>query len=286
MFSYYWCGPSGSGLWPITGSAADYVALDGGDSGYVENTQSYSGSGIQFNTFLGGAGRYSGSLYEFIPAYVIPWSSCEHNTDAWFALRSSARVIGETWSSSLAASASLLGYSLANNFWYESGSQLRQQIANTQSRGFQGFQNPYRPDRDHALDVGTWYGMFLKAYGEMGKFSASLATVPEYYLLDPNGSGAYGYTPYLTRHGGYEDATPTLWVEGTAGAILAYRAAGSHSFVKSIYDGLVPIFNPVFGFPYATVADPVHEIGNSGSATSNTWMMIASNPKGFWEVDF
>ena len=286
MFQYYWVGPSGSGIWPITASAAQYVAFSGGDSGYIQNTQSYSGSGLQLNTFLGGAGVYGPApAYYFTASYIIPWASCEHNTDAWFALRSSARAIGGTWSSSLAASASLLGYALVNNFWYASGSQLRQQNANSQSRAYQGIGNPYLPDDAHALDVSSWYGMALYAMGEYGKFSASMAVLPQYYLQDPGGSTAYGYTPYLELYE-YPGNTPTLWPEGTAGVILAYRLAGSHSFAKSIHDTLPAIFTSSFGFPYATVADPAYELGNSGSITANTWLMIASNPKGFWEVDF
>jgi len=224
-----------------------------------------TGPDFQQNTYVGGRGRYSLPLWEFDSGYVTPWSSTEHNTDAYFAIKLAGTVLG---AGTLVQRAADIGASLQTNYWF-SGSD----------RGYQGQSNGTTHDSAHALDVGSWLSFVFRSLGDSAKQQACVDITAQYAV---SASGVTGYTAYLPEYG-YPSASDSLWIEGTFGVVLAKYSSGAVAQAITEYNQLQPLLTGS-GFSYVTLNDPANELRDWTSVASTAWGIIAARPGGFWEV--
>jgi hypothetical protein len=174
--------------------------------------------------------------YQFFDT-PVDWCSTEHNIDSYFFLRDLGKATGDTtWSDA----AKRIKKSLLTHHWNAAEQRFNQGV------------HVGGPDTAHALDMGSWGGLFLVAIGEHEKALASAAyceyfkvtneSIPlsnnpdSYNETYSHGPDLIGYKPYrsgddsLGENGApsnpYSKAPTLVWGEGTYGVILLRKRLG------------------------------------------------------------
>ena len=196
----------------------------------------------------------------------VGWYSTEHNIDCWFAFLAAARVLGDATS---LAVADRIQAGLVTHAWDESrGSFVRGGHWATGTR-----------DEVGALDIYSWGAMALLAWNDPDRAASSLTRMEQLYGIQEG--GGWGYRPYSALDHwspayGEPYPTPTLWFEGSFGAVLATRRMGGNPV--SLYASLVNAQLADGSFRYATVADPANDIATYRSVASVAWFLFNEVP--------
>jgi len=186
----------------------------------------------------------------------IQWHSTEHNTDLWHALERAGRVLNND---EYLAEAESLRDAILSKLWnYE------------ENRFNQGFQ-----DDDIALDPNTWGSVFLSAVGENIKATQALAFAEQMKI---DRGDIKGYTPYIR-----DDSVPTVWFEGTFGAVLAYASAGELTQAYQVLSDAFAGQDDNGAFPYALDADLPNGRTDANSVASTAWFVLSGRyPDVMW----
>lgn len=223
-------------------------------------------AGLQQHSFRGGRGQYTGIYDDFDENYTVPWCSTEHNLDAYLVLKTAVELLPSNpdW----VEKRNQLKASLFTNFW-DSGNK----------RAYQGV-HPSFYDTNHALDVGSWYSIAAWAAGEHTIARQALESTYPYRVTQDEITAYTAYKPQF----GYPYATDSLWVEGSAGVMLAMLAQKNNDEARELFNNLWKLIRDD-GFPYTTVIVPEYEMQDWSSLASTAWMIIGSRPSGFWDVE-
>jgi hypothetical protein len=196
----------------------------------------------------------------------VNWYSTEHNIDCWFAFVAAGRVLGE---SSYLSVADRIQAGLQTHAWdADRGSFVRGGHWATGTRDVVG-----------ALDVYTWGAMALLAWNDTARAASSMARMEPLYVI--HDGGRQGYRPYTALDNwapahGEPYPTPTLWFEGSFGAVLARRRMGGSR--EALQAGLASAQLADGSFRYATVADPANDIATYRSVASTAWYLFNEVP--------
>jgi hypothetical protein len=196
----------------------------------------------------------------------VSWFSTEHNIDCWFAFLAASRVLGNA---TYLAVADRIQAGLMTHAWDASrGSFVRGGHWATGTR-----------DEVGALDVYSWGAMALMAWNDTARAASSLVRMEQLYGVQDG--GRQGYTPYSAMDNwtpayGEPYPTPTLWFEGSFGAVLATRRMGGNP--AALHAGLADAQLADGSFRYATVADPANDIATYRSVASVAWFLFNEVP--------
>lgn len=184
----------------------------------------------------------------------VGWVSTEHNVDAYFLLRDLGQLTG---AARFADGAEAVKASLLANHWNPVQERFNQGIG----------------DDGHALDLGSWGGLFLLAVGETAKARRSDDYADLFRVTD----GAHaGHRPYF-------HVAPTVWAEGSWGAILLRQRLGED--VTGDLAAMGALQQADGGFPQVTTAVP--DMPTWAAVAGTGWAVIAEAPgaAGFWAPD-
>lgn len=280
---------SGSQLWPSHGDAAyrtgahsiavyallcyieaypndtthDYITAATRGMNYLETVKSSSGntSGL----YLGGSGLYSGTPQVFNQTYSLTWASIEHNLDTWHALHKAAAVLD---TAPYTNRANTLQSAILSKLWDTANGRFYQGM------GTSG------PDTADPLDAHTWGAIWLHAIGQDAQ-ARSLLTPTALAPFKFTRSGATGYAPAYAA-GGYPDALPNVWPEGTFGAALAFLAVGDIDRWQETIKSIQPIQHTDGSYPYVTDRDATYDLTPSKAVVGPAWAVLATLGHGIW----
>jgi hypothetical protein len=186
----------------------------------------------------------------------IPWTSVEHNIDAFFFLRALARVTGDATYGEAAARIAL---GLERRYSGVHGQLVRGVSAEGQ-------------DEVLALDCASWGSVFLGASANRDRAETAASVADAGYAARDPRSGARGHrmqrrgpvleTPLLMRVLGAklpaQDWTKlqAVWPEGSAGVALAALRVGRVERARAILEGLEPLRAGDGSLPTSTVDIP------------------------------
>ncbi|HZH18542.1 MAG TPA: hypothetical protein VE057_29605 [Archangium sp.] len=196
----------------------------------------------------------------------VGWYSTEHNLDCWFAFLAASRVLGD---STYLAVADRLQTGLMSHAWDATrGSFVRGGHWATGTR-----------DEVGALDVYSWGAMALMAWNDPARAASSLARMEQRYAIQDG--AVRGYRPYTaldnwTPAYGEPYPTPTLWFEGSFGAVLATRRLGGNW--EALQAGLAQAQLADGSFRYVTVADAANDLAIHRSVASVAWFLFNEVP--------
>ncbi|HSO41036.1 MAG TPA: hypothetical protein VLT33_51275 [Labilithrix sp.] len=210
----------------------------------------------------GGAGTYryeldpAGRVRERLEPADIPWTSVEHNIDAFFFLRALARVTGDA---TYVEAAARIARGLLRAYSGVHGQLVRGVSAEGQ-------------DEVLALDCASWGSVFLGASGSRDRAETAASVADAGYAARDPRSGARGHrmqrrgpvleTPLLMSVLGAklpaQDWTKlqAVWPEGSAGVALAALRVGRVERARAILEGLEPLRAPDGSLPTSTVDIP------------------------------
>ena len=163
------------------------------------------------------------------------------------------------------------------------------------------------PDQAGALDLTSWGMPPLVSMGDEDLARTIEPFLDNYLVTDAGYNFVKGYKPYLQcipdtelypgqslSDAGcmlpwsaisYPDSEDTVWYEGTGGVMLAYGAIRDWTKYERIFWNAYPGREIADGgYPYTTRAVLPYEMTDSASLASTTTMVIAQDPKNFWEV--
>ena len=219
---------------------------------------------LRNNTFLGGSGRYNPNGL-FDETYIAEWSSTEHNTDAYWVLK---------WVTEL-------NFNSNNSYNYDNiFAELKNSLVsehkfwdNGLNRAVQGLSVSSK-DETHALDCNSWYSIAIRDYGNTSKADASIDSADN--LRVEFAPDNYGYKIYSSM----ED---TIWIEGSAGMVMAFKSKGDITESVNLFSSLAKTIK-FDGFSYATrnASAGDDQIQTWTSLASTAWMLIVASPNGFW----
>ncbi|HEY8584268.1 MAG TPA: hypothetical protein VIL49_15030 [Capillimicrobium sp.] len=244
-----WRGLEVSGL-RRTGAVAwaGYAALE---YGRVTGDHTFDGLAIALGDWVLGRQLPSGSVDG---GPDVGWVSTEHNVDAYFLLRDLGQLTGEA---RFGDGAEDIKASLLANHWNPVQERFNQGIG----------------DDGHALDLGSWGGLFLLAIGETAKARRSDDYADLFRVTD----GAHaGHRPYF-------HVAHTVWAEGSWGAILLRQRLGED--VSADLAAMDALQQADGGFPQVTTALP--DMPSWAAVAGTGWAVIAEAPgaAGFWAPD-
>ena len=218
-----------------------------------------STSGATQGLFRGGYGDTVGTPPKFDPTITISWASTEHNLDAWQLLRHASVVLGNT-SVNYSTMASQLDGTMQAKLWNSTANRFNQGI------------NSGGPDTADPLDVSSWGAIQLNAAHHTADAAAAIGHLSVFTITR---NGINGYVPF-NNSPGYPNATPTLWFEGSFGAMDAFYRTGDTTSYRALLDGLSAGQKPDGAFGYATDADTQYGITTAESVASTAWFVIAT----------
>jgi hypothetical protein len=126
----------------------------------------------------------------------------------------------------------------------------------------------------------TWRGLEVWVYAvTTARAASSLARMEQLYAI--RDGGLRGYRPYSaldnwTPAYGEPYPTPTLWFEGSFGAVLATRRLGGNW--EALHAGLGEAQLADGSFRYATVADAANDLATHRSVASVAWFLFNEVP--------
>ena len=136
--------------------------------------------------------------------------------------------------------------------------------------------NEFGIDKTKYLDTSSWGGLFLLASGELEKGKACEVFLETYRFSTIEASG---YTPYLKQN-----RTKGIWVEGSGGAALYYRALGKYVNNLNIIAKMRALLTP-YGYRDSLI-DPNDKTLTLWEQSCNTaWVLLAYKPNGFMSVN-
>lgn len=202
------------------------------------------------------------------PAYLLPFAATEHNVDAWHLWDLAYDVFG---TSTYLAKRDNLRTAIMTNLWDTGLGRFRQGV------GPAG-----EPDTADPLDCHSWGAMFLVAIGELAKAQQIMtdeALAPFAYTYQ----GVSGYGAYYAG-GGYPDATPTVWSEGTFGVALAFLALGDHDRWAIAVQGMMAGQEADGAYRYAVPKVVAYEMTDARGVIGGAWAVLAQAGHGIWRV--
>lgn len=214
----------------------------------------------RYGLYSGGSGRFIDGGTVFEESYQVYWCACEHNIDMWFAL-STAVSLGFT---QFTERRDLVKNSIVNKLW-----------SATDNRLYTGI-NEFGIDKTKYLDTSTWGGLFLLASGETAKGKATEVSLSKYKFSTIEASGFTAYTE--------QNRTKGVWVEGSAGASLYYRALGNITMNLNVIAKMKALLTP-YGYRDSLI-DPNDKTLSLWEQSCNTaWILLAYKPNGFMNVN-
>jgi hypothetical protein len=209
----------------------------------------------------------------FVPG-ELSWASVEHNVDAYFFLRSLARITGARV---YADGAQRIAQALQTRSWNAVHGQL------VQGFGADG------PDDTLALDCASWGSVFLGAIGEVTRSEEAAAAADGLYATHDARTRVQGHRPYaegpvienvgLMRRFASKlpasrwDRLEVVWPEGSAGVALAEWRAGHVERARAIIDALEPLRADDGSLPTATVDVPF-TLDTMPSIAGTAWVAL------------
>ena len=155
------------------------------------------------------------------------------------------------------------------------------------------------PDYAAALDTASWYAAFAKDFGYPGIAARALDYVRHFKTTSTVYPTIKGYFPYRSNVPGYAASNPwnlsyadsgqnIVWIEGTAGVIIARAALDDHYGYQSDILDMIPARDiltvPEAGYPYVDIVNAVFEMQAWSSLGATAPVVIAHNPNGFWNI--
>ena len=192
------------------------------------------------------------------------WVSTEHNLDAWQALHLAAGVLDASY----ATDASALDTAIVARLWNPAAGRFRE-----------GLDAQGNPDDTDPLDVSSWGTLFLQDAGHTGLAAAALA---HQQAFASSVAGHDGYRAYYPQ-AAFPAAPANVWVEGTAGVVLARERSGDSQGAAADLGALATMQSTDGSFPYAAVADTATSMSTLPSTGATAWFVLASaGPSSIW----
>lgn len=248
--SSYWTAPYDTWYTSI-------LAAANGVLGWVYGQQDSSGL-VQFGT-----GRIDPITLIFDPTYQYTNHSTEHQTDAIQLYLLAADVLADaTWHTRATA-----GWTaLVTHHWDA-----------TNGRFFQGSAADLTPDGAGALDCYSWTGALALIMGDATRAALLYTRMRALYLTtspDADGVPAQGFDGFAAADG--QDGTlPTVWLEGSGGALEFERRMGSPD--DEMLKALARLQQPDGSF-YNFQKDTVYGIHALRAITGAAWYALAVLP--------
>jgi hypothetical protein len=240
-------------LYPNDTNSATYKAAALKGLAYLQTTLStQSGSA---GLYLGGFGDYTGTPQTFDPTITLTWASTEHNVDIWQTLKEAHLVLdgsGSTYSTE------------ANTL---SANIMAKLYDTTDGRLIQGYNDTADP-----LDVTTWGSIYLSGSGNTSQAQAASSRLGLFAVTQ---NGASGYEPFYASTG-YPGAVPTIWYEGSFGALLMEYRLDNTATYKTLLASLSSAQNADGSFVYATNADGSYALSTNPAIASTAWFILAT----------
>ena len=200
----------------------------------------------------------------FDDAAAVGWVSTENDLDAWQALSLAGRVLGDDGASS---AADRLATALLERLWDP-----------TEGRFDEGLAADGTVDTTDPLDVSSWGSVFLQ---DVGRPELARQALDHTAAFASSAAGVSGFRAYYPQ-AAFPAAPANVWVEGSAGVVLAHQVGGSSDAAADLLTGLAGAQRPDGGFPYAMVADAVTGMTDDASVAAAAWFVLASTPGSIW----
>ena len=184
------------------------------------------------------------------PTVDLPWSSTEHNVDAWHTLTLAATVLDDP---ACAAAARRLDAALRRVLWDPATDHFLQ--------GWTGS----APDPTEALDVNSWGAIQLSAAHRPAYAADALRHTTVFASVD---AGVAGYAPVPLQ------GASLVWVEGSAGVALAQLRLGRPRAAAGTLDALAGLQRPDGAFPGATRDDPATSMTSAPAVAGTAWAIL------------
>ena len=192
------------------------------------------------------------------------WVSTEHNLDAWQAFHLASSMLDGSY----AADASALDTEIVGQLWNPAAGRFRE-----------GLDAQGNPDNTDPLDVSSWGTLFLQDAGHSGLAAAALA---HQQAFASSAAGHNGYRAYYPQ-AAFPAAPANVWVEGTAGVVLARARSGDNQGAAADLGALTTMQGADGSFPYAAVTDTPTSMSTLPSTGATAWFVLASaGPASIW----
>ncbi len=211
--------------------------------------------------------------------YQIKWVSAEHNFDAYFAYRLSAKVLdqqGRDGRRFLEVSNTVRSRMLAHMWSPELG------------RFNQGIASPELVDNAGALDINSWGSLMLRDIGAH-KLARQALVGADAFVVHDEERGETGYTAYIPEQG-YAFAKRIAWGEGTAGVASARCARVPREPFQLArcldeFSMLMGLYQKGKGVLYVDETYLEYELQPWRSVASTAWSVIAGEANGMWGAE-
>lgn len=244
-------------------------------------------SDLRKGLFKGGKGKYTGNIFD--KNHIVEWCANEHNVDAYFTLKLMHELgLSQAPDYDYGALCKNLTDVMLSVMWND-----KDKIA------YQAVQDSMNVSKNNSLDNNTWYASMAADAGKIQIAIDALKNADSlYYVKDKQiyetGAKASGYKTYSAKSD--EPETHDVWVEGTAGAIHAYKMIAQKTWnpieksinyrkAKNILDGYKNMIDPTGHYGIKCSTGPDTDPGNSYCVAATAWTILAVMGNGFWGLE-
>lgn len=216
---------------------------------------------VRYGLYTSGSGRYVSGV--FYPDFEADWCTSEHQFDLWFLFDLMSRIGFAGYDTK----ATELANRIISALWVESEGRF---LAGMRVSG---------PDDASPLDCASWGGLFMANIDEE-KARRCLRYTDLFWYATHNTTG---YTPYHPEYG-FPNKQRGVWTEGSAGVALLARRMNEDPIATDILARLAPLRTP-HGYIDSSDYPGNDDMPPWPSSCNTAWMILASSPAGFWNVN-